>query len=85
MISAEQIRFFHDNGYLKCGRIHATPPNTTSEQRRAHVMICMADGVRVKLSQAPDHPLVPGFEVEDGQPLVGRGFPLIQPERWNGG
>ena len=78
-LKAGECMFHH------CLNFHATPPNTTSRQRRAHVMIYMADGVRVKLSQAPNHPLVPGFEVEDGQPLVGRGFPLIQPERWNGG
>ena len=51
-------------------------------------MIYMADGVPVKLSQTPNHPLIPGFEVEDGHPLAGRGFPLIQPELpelWNRG
>jgi hypothetical protein len=48
-------------------------------------MIYMAEGVRVKLSQTPNHPLVPGFEVEDGQALVGRGFPSIQPELWEKG
>ena len=78
-LKAGECMFHH------CLNFHATPPNTTSEQRRAHVMIYMADGVRVRLSQAPNHPLVPGFEVEDGQPLVGRRFPLIQPEQWNGG
>ena len=68
-----------------CLNFHATPQNATSHQRRAHVLIYMADGVRLKLSQTPNHPLIPGFEVEDGQPLVGRGFPLIQPELWDKG
>jgi ectoine hydroxylase-related dioxygenase (phytanoyl-CoA dioxygenase family) len=78
-LKAGECMFHH------CLNFHATPPNTTSEQRRAHVMIFMADGVRVKLSQAPGHPLIPGFEVEDGQPLAGRGFPVIQPELWDKG
>ena len=78
-LKAGECMFHH------CLNFHATPPNTTSRQRRAHVLIYLADGVRVKLSQAPDHPLIPGFEVEDGQPLVGRGFPVIQPESWDKG
>ena len=78
-LKAGECMFHH------CLNFHATPPNTTPRQRRAHVMIYMADGVRVKLAQAPNHPLIPGFEVEDGQPLVDRGFPLIQPELWDKG
>ena len=78
-LKAGECMFHH------CLNFHATPPNTTSDQRRGHVIIYMAEGVRVKLSQTPNHPLVPGFEVEDGQALVGRGFPSIQPELWEKG
>ena len=78
-LKAGECMFHH------CLNFHATPPNATPHQRRAHVMIYMADGVRVELAQAPNHPLIPGFEVEDGQALVGRGFPVIEPELWDKG
>jgi len=52
----------------------------TPRQRRAHAMIFMADGVRVKLDQSPKHPLIPTFEVGNGEPSVGAGFPVSMPE-----
>ncbi len=76
-LKAGECMFHH------CLNFHATPPNVTDRQRRAHVMIFMAEGVRVKLSQAPTHPLIPTFTVGDGDELVGAGFPLSRPE--NGG
>ena len=57
-----------------CQNFHATPANVTDRQRRAHVMIFMADGVRVKLDQAPTHPLIPNFTVGDGEETGGRRF-----------
>ena len=72
-LKAGECMFHH------CLNFHGTPKNVTSRQRRAHVMIFMAEGVTVKLSQAPDHPLVPIFEVEDGKELVGRDFPVCGP------
>ena len=60
---------------------HATPANVTERQRRAHVIIFMADGVRVKVEQAPNHPLIPNFTVDDGAKLEGDDFPLSQPEQ----
>ena len=56
---------------------HCTPANLTSQPRRAHVMIFIADGVKVKRSNAPDHPLMPLIDVEDGKELQGKDFPLI--------
>ena len=61
-----------------CLNFHATPPNTTDHQRRAHVMIFMAQGMEVNLVQSANHVLVPTFEVEDGQELVGLGFPASE-------
>lgn len=61
-----------------CLNFHATPPNTTDHQRRAHVMIFMAQGMEVNLAQSANHVLVPTFEVEDGQELVGAGFPASE-------
>ncbi|MEM7028438.1 MAG: phytanoyl-CoA dioxygenase family protein [Chloroflexota bacterium] len=72
-LKAGECMFHH------CLNFHATPQNVTTRQRRAHVMIFMAEGVRVKLSQSPHHPLIPGFEVADGEVLVGKGFPVSQP------
>ena len=72
-LKAGECMFHH------CLNFHATPPNVTDRQRRAHVMIFMAEGVQVKLSQAPKHPLIPTFTVADGAALVGPGFPLSQP------
>lgn len=74
VLKAGECMFHH------CLNFHATPANVTDRQRRAHVMIFMANGVRVKLSQAPQHPLIPTFEVADGEPLVGAGFPLAKPD-----
>lgn len=69
-LKAGECMFHH------CLNFHATPANVTDRQRRAHVMIFMAEGVRVKLSQSPRHPLIPTFDVADGEPLVGAGFPI---------
>ena len=60
---------------------HATPANVTERQRRAHVIIFMADGVRVKVEQAPNHPLIPNFTVDDGAKLEGTTFPSRSPNR----
>lgn len=79
-LKAGECMFHH------CLNFHATPANVTTQQRRAHVMIFMADGVRVKLDQSPGHPLIPNFAVSDGEALAGEGFPLSAPEsgRWQG-
>ncbi len=69
-LSAGECMFHH------CLNFHATPPNVTERQRRAHIMIFMADGVRVNLNRAERHPLIPGFEVGHGEPLAGTGFPV---------
>ena len=69
-LSAGGCMFHH------CQNFHATPPNVTDRQRRAHIMIFMADGVRVNLNRSEKHPLIPGFEVGQGEPLVGQGFPI---------
>ena len=72
-LKAGECMFHH------CLNFHATPANVTSLQRRAHVMIFMAEGVKVKIDQAPNHPLIPNFTVNDGEELVGEGFPLSVP------
>ncbi len=72
-LKAGECMFHH------CLNFHSTPANVTSRQRRAHVMIFMAEGVRVKLDQSPNHPLIPNFTVGDGEELVGEGFPLSNP------
>ena len=46
-------------------------------------MIFMAKGTRVNLSQSGGHVLVPGFEVGDGEELVGTGFPASDPKLWD--
>ena len=69
-LKAGECMFHH------CLNFHATPANVTDQQRRAHVMIFMAEGVRVKLDQSPQHPLISTFAVNDGEPLVGDGYPL---------
>ena len=76
-IKAGECMFHH------CLNFHATPPNVTPNQRRAHVMIFMAKGVRVNLSQAGNHVLVSGFEADDCEELVGKGFPLSDPKLWD--
>ena len=73
-LKAGECMFHH------CLNFHATPANVTDRQRRAHIMIFMAEGVRVKLEQAPNHPLIPNFTVADGDELVGDGFPLSRPD-----
>ena len=73
-LSAGGCMFHH------CQNFHATPPNVTNGQRRAHIMIFMADGVRVNLNRSERHPLIPGFEVGHGDPLVGKGFPICDEE-----
>ena len=76
-IKAGECMFHH------CLNFHATPTNITPNQRRAHVMIFMAKGVQVNLSQAGNHVLVSGFEVDDGEELVGKGFPASDPKLWD--
>ena len=76
-IKAGECMFHH------CLNFHATPANISPNQRRAHVMIFMAKGVRVNLSQAGNHVLVSGFEVDDGEELVGKGFPASDPKLWD--
>ena len=76
-IKAGECMFHH------CLNFHATPPNVTENQRRAHIMIFMAKGTRVNLSQSGGHVLVPGFEVGDGEELVGKGFPASDPKLWD--
>ena len=66
-----------------CLNFHATPPNITNQQRRAHIMIFMAEGTKVNLSQSANHILVSRFEVDDGQELIGSRFPLSEPEIWD--
>jgi len=60
-----------------CLNFHATPQNTTNRQRRAFVIIYLAQGVRFYKAQAPNHVLVPIVEVNDGEPLAGSGFPVV--------
>ncbi len=69
-LKAGECMFHHSLNF------HATPPNTTDRQRRAFVMIFMAQSVRYNKVQSPNHILVPTIEVEDGEPLVGSGFPV---------
>lgn len=59
-----------------CLNFHATPANRTDRQRRAFVMIFMAEGVRYHNAQSPHHVLVPTIEVADGEPLAGEWFPV---------
>lgn len=59
-----------------CLNFHATPQNTTDRERRAFVMIFMAQGVCYNAAQSGGHILVPTIEVKDGEPLVGSGFPV---------
>ncbi|RKU38159.1 hypothetical protein C6495_00665 [Candidatus Poribacteria bacterium] len=69
-LKAGECMFHH------CLNFHGTPPNVTERQRRAFVMIFMAQGVRYHNAQSPGHILVPMIEVADGEPLVGDGFPV---------
>jgi phytanoyl-CoA hydroxylase len=69
-LKAGECMFHH------CLNFHATPPNTTDQQRRGFVMIFMAQGVRYHKAQSPNHVLVSTIEVKDGEPLVGSGFPV---------
>jgi ectoine hydroxylase-related dioxygenase (phytanoyl-CoA dioxygenase family) len=75
-LAAGECMFHH------CLNFHATPQNVTDRQRRAHVMIFMAEGVHVKLAQSPRHPLISNFEVGDGEALVGRDHPVSTPALW---
>ncbi len=59
-----------------CLNFHCTPPNVTDRQRRALVMIFMAEGVLYDHAKSPNHILVPTIDVADGEPLVGDGFPV---------
>ena len=69
-LKAGECMFHH------CLNFHGTPPNVTERQRRAFVMIFMAQGVCYHNAQSPGHILVPTIEVADGEPLVGDGFPV---------
>jgi ectoine hydroxylase-related dioxygenase (phytanoyl-CoA dioxygenase family) len=69
-LAAGECMFHH------CLNFHCTPPNVTDRQRRAFVMIFIAEGVRYRHSQSPAHILVPTIEVADGEPLVGEAFPV---------
>ena len=69
-LSTGECMFHH------CLNFHATPQNTTTKQRRAFVIIYIAQGVGFNEAQAPHHCLVPLIEVNDGEPLVGSGFPV---------
>lgn len=69
-LKAGECMFHH------CLNWHGTPPNITDHQRRAFVMIFMAQEVCYNNAQAPGHILVSTIEVADGEPLVGDGFPV---------
>ncbi len=69
-LKAGECMFHH------CLNFHGTPPNVTERQRRAFVMIFMAQGVCYHNAQSPGHILVPTIGVADGEPLVGDGFPV---------
>jgi ectoine hydroxylase-related dioxygenase (phytanoyl-CoA dioxygenase family) len=69
-LKAGECMFHH------CLNFHATPQNITDRERRAFVMIFMAKGVCFNRAQSPNHILVSTIEVEDGQPLIGSGFPV---------
>ena len=69
-LKAGECMFHH------CLNWHGTPPNVTDHQRRAFVMIFMAQEVCYNNAQAPGHILVSTIEVADGERLVGDGFPV---------
>ena len=69
-LKAGECMFHH------CLNWHGTPPNVTDHQRRAFVMIFMAQDVCYNNTQAPGHILVSTIEVPDGERLVGDGFPV---------
>ncbi len=69
-LKAGECMFHH------CLNWHGTPPNVTDHQRRAFVMIFMAQDVCYNNAQSPSHVLVPTIEVADGEPLVGEAFPV---------
>ena len=69
-LKAGECMFHH------CLNWHGTPPNVTEHQRRAFVMIFMAQDVCYNNAQSPNHVLVPTIEVADGERLVGEAFPL---------
>jgi ectoine hydroxylase-related dioxygenase (phytanoyl-CoA dioxygenase family) len=69
-LKAGECMFHH------CLNFHATPQNKTDQERRAFVMIFMAQGVCYNPAQSGGHILVPTIEVKAGEPLVGKGFPV---------
>ena len=69
-LKAGECMFHH------CLNFHGTPANVTEGQRRAFVMIFMAQDVCYNNTQSPNHVLVPTIEVVDGERLVGDGFPV---------
>ena len=70
-LSTGECMFHH------CLNFHATPQNMTNKQRRAFVIIYIAQGVGFNEAQASHHCLVPLIEVNDGEPLVGSEFPVV--------
>ena len=70
-LSTGECMFHH------CLNFHATPQNTTDRQRRAFVIIYYAQGVCFNEAQASHHCLIPTVEVNNGEPLVGSGFPAV--------
>ena len=69
-LKAGECMFHH------CLNFHGTPANVTEGQRRAFVMIFMAQDVCYNNTQSPNHVLVPTIKVADGERLVGDGFPV---------
>ena len=69
-LKAGECMFHH------CLNWHGTPPNVTERQRRAFVMIFMAQDVCYNNAQSPNHVLVPTIEVADGERLTGDAFPV---------
>ena len=69
-LKAGECMFHH------CLNWHGTPPNVTDHQRRAFVMIFMAQDVCYNNAQAPGHILVSTIKVGDGELLVGEAFPV---------
>ena len=70
-LSTGECMFHH------CLNFHATPQNTTNQQRRAFVIIYYAQGICFNDAQASNHCLIPTIKVNSGEPLVGSGFPAV--------
>ena len=70
-LKAGECMFHH------CLNFHATPQNGTDRERRALVLIYMADNVTYFPEQSPKHVLVPTIEVAPGAVMDGDGFPKV--------